>query len=436
MKSNVLPKLCVVFSPNASRISHLRKLYRLKSRYLTIGLCIGKPIYGEHRFFSSFKAFPTDSNYADVFQWVKTLSPDGAINLAEGTVALHAQICEGLGIPGPPLERIRQCRNKSDMRPFLQSLDIPCPRFTIVNGHDQHFDLPFDYPVIVKPLEGFGSAFVQRVDNASDCHAAIKQMLDNMLNHSALYNYKNESESAKKEGKFQVLIEEYLEGIVPYATLMPYRLGEISVESVNIRGAINVLAIHDSPVADKHSFFQKVMNSTPSRLSLDLQEKAIDYVTRIHRALGNDVPVLHTEFRVTRRGLVILEFGARLGGASIYRSVLQSTGNDLIDVLAAAALEQDYVVKMANALPTITHYTFGEEPGSIECWQGLPHLFALPNLVECQVYDDVGDVVSSGFCSTRASGYFMLQGGDYETLEKQTLTCLQNLKIRTKSQVT
>jgi biotin carboxylase len=225
------------------------------------------------------------------------------------------------------------------------------------------------------------------------------------------------------------VLEEWMGGEILYPSLFPYKVGEISVESVFDGRDCHVLAIHDSPIATNGPYFEKIMNSTPTRIPQSLASLAAGYVERIHRALGPGAYVLHTEMRTFPEGLMIVEFGVRIGGSSLYRSVLHSTGNDFLEILISLALGRSVAMVDEEPVPTITHYLCAPAAGKIRSFRGITHLQSFPHYLDFQLYDDVGAFVTRPPLNTRACGYVVVRGPSYEELEREILGMLQSFSI-------
>ena len=175
--------------------------------------------------------------------------------------------------------------------------------------------------------------------------------------------------------------------------------------------------------------YEKIVNSTPTRLPEHLVAHARDYVSRIHKALSSGAYVLHTELRTFTDRLMLLEFGVRIGGSSLYRSVLHSTKNDFVELLISLALGESFELSSQPPVPTITQYFVPNSEGRIKRTKGLPGLGASPLYVQHQLYDDVGDIVRRPPFRSRASGYFALRGDSFDLLEQEAQRLLAGLEI-------
>lgn len=425
------PHIFVLCTPNPTRLPHFRKLHELRQQYeITVaftGSCFG----WEEKFVDHLIQVPQTNTIEPLNFIVEALTKlpkvDGIVNLAEVYLPLHAELCEYFNCKGPSKETVRVARNKYYMQEFCQELGIPVPRFICVTKDNLEDCRQITFPVVIKPAIGCSSTLVKRTNSFAEL---VEQF--SSIRAMAADVYKNElllPSAQKKFGDFPFVVEELVGGEIQFPYLFPYETGEISVESIAFNGKTHILAIHDSPLATNGPYYEKLMNSTPTRIPQKLVEKATDYVSRIHAQLGDGAYVLHTEMRTFKDDLVLIEFGARIGGGTLYKSVLHSTGNDFIEILIKLALNEEPILNSAPPVPTITHYLWAPQTGIVRSFKGISRLMCSPYYVEHQIYDDVGDLVKRAPLSTRASGHIVVRGNDYETLEREILNVLQLFHI-------
>jgi biotin carboxylase len=354
-------------------------------------------------------------------------TPDGIINLSEAYVPLHAELCKHYRLLGPSRDAVRIGRNKYHMRTFCARLEIPIPTFQLTTAHTLDECARQRYPVVVKPAIGCSSTLVQRVDSHDD----LVRRFPDMLN-TAQCVYRKElllQQTLDEFGDFPFVVEEMAGGSVQFETALPYSVGEISVESIAYDGRTTILAIHDAPVPSNGPFYEKIVNCTPTRIPQKLAERARAIVSRLHEALGAGVYVLHTEMRTFADDLLLLEFGVRIGGSSLYKSVLHSTGNDFIEILIQLSLGERPEIRHEPPVPTITHYIVPQSEGRIAGFKGMSKPMTSPYFRDLQLYDDVGDAVRRPPFRDRASGYFVLNGAPFALLEREALRLLEEIDV-------
>jgi biotin carboxylase len=240
----------------------------------------------------------------------RKLFPLGMVTYDERLVQNTAQAAEALGLPGPGLDAVIRCKDKSRMRQRLAEADLSPVKFAVT--HDSSAAAAaaasIGYPVVLKPRALSGSIGVVRVDD----EAQLREYFD--VAHGARVGLSAITHPG-------VLIEEYLDG------------PEYSVDAITHRGVTTPVVVAEKVLAFP-PYFEEAGHIVPARTVPGLDE-AIALVVRAHRAMGLDTVATHTEFRLTPRGPRIIELNARLGG-------------DLIPYLGQLALGVDLPAAIAD----------------------------------------------------------------------------------------
>ena len=98
--------------------------------------------------------------------------------LWEPYVVLAARIREHLGLPGMSVEHATWFRDKEKMKQVLDAAGIRTPRHAAARAGAEVWEAAerIGYPLIVKPIDGAGSADTYRVDSAEEL-AAVQAMI-------------------------------------------------------------------------------------------------------------------------------------------------------------------------------------------------------------------------------------------------------------------
>lgn len=207
-------------------------------------------------------------------------------------------------------------RNKFEMRRAFKASGIPTPFFVKLAPNDIPDAQHFSYPLIVKPVDGWSSKGVSRVDSPDELNAAI--------------------DYARKQSRSgDVILESFIEG------------PEYSAECLSFRGIHNVIAFTEKRTTG-YPHYVETGHKQPASLSSSLQELIKKTVYKALDALGIRNGASHAEFRVTSNGEVFLiEVGARMGGDCIGTDLVPlSTGVDYIaDVIRVACGDQPILNK-------------------------------------------------------------------------------------------
>jgi biotin carboxylase len=237
----------------------------------------------------------------------------GVLTYDERALPAAAAVAEALGLPGNSPEAVARCRDKLLTRQALFATDDAVrsvPVGTIDEARDAAADL--GYPVVLKPRGLAGSFGVVRVDTQAELNERFEAV--RRTTFPGLDGY-------------GTLVEEYLEG------------AEISAECAVDGERIEVVAVARKEVGLVPFFEEQghvVCADDPLRVDAELRERAV----AVHRRLGLTTGVTHAEFRLTSRGIRLVEVNARLAGDLIPRLVQLATGADLSGTAAALACGQ------------------------------------------------------------------------------------------------
>lgn len=428
--------IVVLYSHNPSRLEHLRKLKKLREKYIiTLVLDENTNTESQKDYVDNILKVPMKKVYENIDEIVARIKnigvPDGIINISEMCVPLHSLLCKEFNLIGPDENIVRIGRNKYEMRKFCKDLNIPIPKFELLNGDLDAKCNNLKFPVVVKPTIGGGSTLVKRFENKNELLEGIDDLVK-----IANEKYKNDAlyvKYADEKGNIPFIAEEIIGGEMMFKTNFPFKVGEISVESICYKGKTTVLTIHDKPIPSNGPYFEEYIWSTPTRIPKRLQEKAKEYVSRIHENLGEGCYVLHTEFRTFQDDLVLLEFGARLGGGPIYKSLLHSTGNDYLEILIDLSMGIEPKIDRDTHINTITHCLWAEKEGIIKKIVGEPIAIWDAYYCEHQIYDDVDELAVRAPKSCRSNGHIVYKGNDisFDELEKRVIKGLNNFRFIT-----
>lgn len=227
-------------------------------------------------------------------------------NAIEEAVPTLAYVAEQCGFNGNSYATALRATNKFEMRKaILKNKACLQPRFTVVSKASL---IDYDFPVIVKPIDGSCSKGVTKVHNQLGLDNAIERALSN---------------SHQKEA----LIEQFIEGV------------EVSVESISYHGEHYTLAITDKQTTGA-PFFVELAHHQPSLLCSGIQIRIREYTSAVLNALGITNGASHIEFKIDSLGDIYFIEGAARGGGDLisYKLVELSTGYDYLESMINIAL--------------------------------------------------------------------------------------------------
>lgn len=239
---------------------------------------------------------------------------DGITTLYDPAVPFVADVAEALGLPGLGSGTARAVQDKRIMRRRLAEAGLNVPGFVVLDDPGTWAAATaLDFPVVVKPANGFSSLGVTKADSPEQLGAVVEQVWETCR--------------TKLNQATGLIVEEYLDG------------PELAVESLAHRGEVTVLSIgyKGEPTGP---YFEEGVYRAPAPLPGDVQDAVVREVVAAHAALGVTDGPAHTELRL--RGGVrpyLLELGARVGGSGVSHHIAEHvTGADLAgDALRVAA---------------------------------------------------------------------------------------------------
>ncbi|MBQ9117134.1 MAG: ATP-grasp domain-containing protein [Clostridia bacterium] len=260
--------------------------------------------------------------YADKYYNVSTVDEAGVCAAAEdfqadGIFTLATDMpmrsvgytCDRLGLCGIDHATAIRATDKGEMIKAFEAAGLACPRFFLPESAQDAVTLgeKLGFPLVCKPIDNSGSRGVALVRSRGELEGAIRYAIEN-----------------SRAGR--VILEEYLVG------------DEVSAEIVVWEGEAHVLAITDKQTTGAPEFVE-TGHSQPSRQPVETIESIKQLARDAVKAVGIKVGAAHVEIMVTKRGPVLIELGARMGGDCITTHLVPlSTGIDMIEANIEIAL--------------------------------------------------------------------------------------------------
>lgn len=343
--------------------------------------------------------------YADEYYNASTMDEDAVLAAAEdyhpdGIMTLAtdmpmrgvAKASDKLHLHSINYETAVKATDKYDMIKAFKEHNVPSPWFFVVNSLEelkaQEKDVTF--PCIIKPTDNAGSHGVAKV-------YSFQELLDN-------YEY---SHSCSRHGK--VIVEEYLDG------------PEVSVEVMVVNGEVNILQITDK-ITTGAPHFVEMGHTQPSRLPADTRCKIREVAAAACTSVGLDNGPAHVEMKVTSRGPVMIELGARMGGDNITTHLVPlSTGIDMVGSTIKVALGEEPDINPTLHCGSAIRY-FEVPFGTIKAFENVDKAKVIPGVKQITFTKEVGDDSTPIQCSNDRIGFVIAQG---ETAEEAVKACEQ-----------
>jgi len=307
----------------------------------------------------------------DFFNQHPELGPDGVITFWEDDVLLTSRIRDRLSLIGIPYDVARVARDKHLFRAFCTEHELPAPKHALIDSDKDPEACVMDmrYPMVVKPVFGTSSAYVVRVNSASELRETVDYIRKNIS---------SEVESALAAGT-AIMAEEYIDG------------NEVDIDILLQNGKIKFWSMSDND-ATREPFFVETGQCIPSRLSQSQQTELVDVAEEILERLGIEDGCIHFEAKYGSRGAMPIEVNLRMGGDEVYYFVKTAWGVDLIENAARIMLGHYIrpIVKPERPKKFVSGKYF------LPSHSGVLASLALPKSVESgelQFFKHVGDAV-------------------------------------------
>ncbi len=275
---------------------------------------------------------------------VRTLRPDGIVAYADAHIALASALGEALGLEYFDTTVAGRLLDKVAQRQALAEAGLPVPRCLRVPpdpspGEVEALAADVHFPVVLKPRHGAASRETHLAANVTELGEPPRA-------------------SSPTEGpEHDMVIEEYMAA----ASVAPseYFGDYVSVESVVSHGHISHLAVTGRTPSAKP--FRETGLIIPTDYASSLVQSILGVATDAIDAIGIRTGCLHTEIKVTDRGLRVIEVNGRIGGF-VAPVLALASGVNFIELSQRVALGEHVVFE--DLLPTdhVGYVIVGQPP--------------------------------------------------------------------------
>ncbi|GGE59496.1 ATP-grasp domain-containing protein [Priestia taiwanensis] len=236
---------------------------------------------------------------------------DGIMTFYEPALEFVARLAEELRLPGLATSVIENCRNKNNMRGMLKKNGLNVPHFKEYENEVDVTNFSFEYPVVVKPSNGFASQGVTRANTKKELIESIEKV--RKVNTEDLGQFTG--------NKTSIVIEQFIDG------------PEFAIETFSIQEEVRVLSIGYKGDC-KGPFFEESIYIAPAQLEENVMESISQEASKAVRALGIVDGPAHVELRLDSAGKpYVIEIGARIGGSGISHYIVKaSTGINYMEL--------------------------------------------------------------------------------------------------------
>jgi hypothetical protein len=284
----------------------------------------------------------SDAEAADL---LRSRQPDGITAYADAQIGTASVLAAALGLDYFGLDVADRLLDKVVQRQALQDGGLPVPRCLVVPPTPTPHDADVlaeavEFPVVLKPRHGSASRHTYLVRDATHLGALFDEL------------------SADGQDGTDMIVEEYMEEAA--AAPSPHFGDYVSVESVVSHGRISHLAVTGRLPAAKP--FRETGLIIPSDFAPALVEEILEVAGHAITALGIRTGCLHTEIKLTDKGVRVIEVNGRIGGFVAPTLALAAPGLNFIEISLRVALGQHVVFESLVPTPHVGYVVVGQPP--------------------------------------------------------------------------
>ncbi|TFH89418.1 ATP-grasp domain-containing protein [Vibrio ouci] len=340
---------------------------------------------------------------------VAALNCDLVISGSEFAVTHVDTVTSALRLQGHAPDRAQVRSNKVSMLKHLRSQGVDTAPFALVNSVDQLPDYPKEaFPLFVKPINSAGSDGCFRCDDL----ASVQHRVDALVNQENLLGNMNS----------QVMVQEYIEG-------QQYVVNTVSLGSQHVFGDIlkvNLQEVDGIPI-------YREITATDIHYDKGLSKDIIEYVSHCLDALGVENGAAHTEVRVSRSGVSLIEVNYRLMGPDLFIDAFSyGIGYSHASLWAESIFEpQQFLNRVGVSKEKKMHFAMvylrGHQAGTIRNRSNLNKIRRLPAFHSLRQLPDVGDFTENPKLTTGDFGIAYI-AHESKAVFEQSLRRLKNLE--------
>lgn len=310
-----------------------------------------------------------------------------------------AYVAEKLNFPRQfSYEKALNVTNKLRMKKIMVANGIPTARFVNVHALDEGIN-DLNYPLMVKPADSGSSKGVRKVNN--------RQELEDFFVYA-----QGESRTGR------VIIEEFKEG------------KEVGIDCyvqngkahLLMMGQVNKKKVNDNTLLIFQTFI-------PAQISDQAKEKIQEIADSIARVFEIDNTPLLIQTLVDGDIVNVIEFAARIGGASKHRTIHIKTGFDILHANVDAVLGGiPHVITKENYFCYSRNHIY-VTPSKFDHFEGVEELIRNGYLEELIPFKVKGTKIGCHWSSSDRVGSFLVKGKTMDELKEKISVVVKRLCV-------
>ena len=251
-----------------------------------------------------------DNDVEAVVDYSQKIGIDGIVPTpVDRPLVWMAKVAEELGLIFMSSNTAEAFRHKYKMKVRLQRLKVPCAKGILTTKEKIINDIHnrFAFPLIIKPIDGYASRGVIKVDSLAE-----------------LGNYIEETSSFSTNS--HIVVEEFIDG------------REFNAEGVCYRGNVEIYAIVEK-VRDSFPRTIEMGHIVPPDITNSEEELIVSIITDAVKAMGLDNGAFNAEIKIKNNSGYVIEVNGRLAGDFIVSHLLKpTTGQDMEEAVVNISL--------------------------------------------------------------------------------------------------
>nr|WP_315023248.1 ATP-grasp domain-containing protein [uncultured Aminipila sp.] len=328
----------------------------------------------------------------------------------EGTVEMAGYLRDCFNIRGIGNDTSIKVRNKNIMKDVVRKNGIKTNECKVIDsvGSISGFIASYGYPIVLKPISGYGTINTFMINNDSDLNDILKKLMTIDPN-------------GVNTGKY--LVETYIEGEEYYCDSVVQN-GEVIACTISkyLHNLINTID-NQKPVGGI------VYPLSKDRDPIIRKLKAMNY--DVIAAIGIDNSVCHLEAFVNDRGEIFFgEIAARVGGGTVIPPCVKNTTNlDLIKASIDVGLSGVDRSTIFNRDIYTGFLTFPTLEGKVKNISKIADFETESGVIQVKIYNQIGDIIKEQSSTASRTGFIIVEDVDENQLRSKLLDFYKRFKL-------
>ncbi|MET1123007.1 ATP-grasp domain-containing protein [Priestia megaterium] len=308
-------------------------------------------------------------NYEELLSFVKRMQENykikAILSLYEYSTYIAAKLAKELNLKSPNPEIVNILRDKSKFRSLVSKLKVDNTDFKVLSNGDLA-DYHLNYPVVVKPVNLTGSAFVRLCKDSQSLQEALKEI-------KGIGQYTGQTVAK------DVLIEEFIDG------------EEYSVEIMN-GSIIAIIRKHTTSPG-----FIEVQHELPANISDEKIKRINNYIYDFLDLIDYKFGLMHLEIKLDKNDIHFIEANPRVAGGRIPELIRQVYGYDIILEYLKSLVEKGEPAPLnITGKKAVIKFFVAKKNGILNQYPDFK-LNNFPNVLEVKFYKNLGEHFTINF---------------------------------------